>query len=299
MQKYNIIIHTTTACNFNCSYCNVVKDWKILPLQWYEALSIFLENNKSSIWSVKFFGGEPLIVWENIVSFIQKLNIHHSWEYEIVTNTSLLTHEIGKWLDTYFSRIFFSIDQENNFCYEKVMSIAQSCNLIDRLFMNLVISPGKEWMAYEQFLKLIEMGIKWFNILPVYFTASWSKQDLSNLAMVMKKILDFSYAHDIILYGFMKNDGYNTSLINESLFIDIDEKVYYSDIVSTYLWKKLSRPLFLWKGKEILLTDIQEKQLNIFRDVLKDFEKVIYQKVDGQKELHALMDYFSVYLNHK
>jgi hypothetical protein len=51
----------------------------------------------------------------------------------------------------------------------------------------------------------------------------------------MKYILDTSLQDDELrLYGFQENAGYDTSLANNTFFIDVDGKIYYSDMVSTY-----------------------------------------------------------------
>jgi hypothetical protein len=77
--------------------------------------------------------------------------------------------------------------------------------------------------------------MKGFNILPVYFTKKWQKSDLIVLTRVMKNILDLSLKDkELRLYGFTENLGEKSSLINESLFIDSNNKLYYSDFVSTY-----------------------------------------------------------------
>jgi hypothetical protein len=45
-----------------------------------------------------------------------------------------------------------------------------------------------------------------FNILPVYFTQKWEKEDLTKLSQVMKNILDISLKDKSLrLYGFTEN----------------------------------------------------------------------------------------------
>lgn len=63
---FNLILHITSSCNYSCSYCNVIKDNKILSQKNIEEILVFLKNNSENIGRLKFFGGEPLLQWKNI-----------------------------------------------------------------------------------------------------------------------------------------------------------------------------------------------------------------------------------------
>jgi hypothetical protein len=74
-----------------------------------------------------------------------------------------------------------------------------------------------------------------YNILPIYFTKAWDTEELKELSVFMKYVLDLSLIDKSLrLYGFQENLGYDSSLINNSLFIDVDGEVYFSDFVSTF-----------------------------------------------------------------
>ena len=232
------------------------------------------------------------------IFIIEHLIIDLGENFEIVTNTSLLTDEIASYFSKCFKIVFFSIDSENFFDFEKVERFAKKYNLQNKLYFNLVISPWREKVALEQFFKLYNIGFKWFNILPVYFTKSWSASNLKNLSAIMKKILDLSVVDKSLkLYGFQENLGQQLKLANQSIFIDIDWKVYFSDIVSTYLGQHLKDKLFLWEVKSLSLCNLENKDFSSQRQAIEEFENLIYQKVQGQKQLKEIMDYFSTYLN--
>ncbi|MDD3302444.1 MAG: radical SAM protein [Candidatus Gracilibacteria bacterium] len=298
MDKFNIILHTTTTCNYNCSYCDVIKNNKTLSDQDIEMIVNFINKNYKSINSFKFFGGEPLLVWKNIKYIIEKTHKKINNQFEIVTNTSILNDEILNYFKIYFSKIFFSIDSEKIFDYEEVFSFIDKYNLEDKTYFNLIISPKKEETAYNQFIKIYNNGYKNFNILPVYFTKNWEKENLLNLSTIMKKILDKAISDkQLKLYGFQSNKGYNSSLINGSLFINTDLKVYFSDIVSTHIGAKIKDKLFLCDLDNLSLDekiDMKSKTKEI-----EVYEKVIIKDIKGQMQLHELMDYFSKYLNNK
>lgn len=297
MKKYNIILHSTTSCNFNCSYCNVIKDNKSLDEDKVSKIISFIELNHKYINSFKFFWWEPLLAWKNIKRIIDN-TVDIIWKnFEVVTNTSLINNEICAYMEKYFKVVFFSIDSENLFDYEKVFQLIDKFNLKKKTYFNLIISPWKELIAMEQFEKIYKKWYKNFNILPVYYTKIWEKEDLRGLSVVLRNIMDKSLAdNEIRLYWFQLNDWYNISLIKESLFIDIDLKVYYSDFVSTYIWNKIRNDLLLWELESISL-----KCINIYWKETLIFlhENEIISKVKWQKELHKIMDYFSIYLNKK
>lgn len=298
--KYNIITHITTLCNYDCTYCDVVKDKKFLVDSQRENILTFIKENHECINRFKFFGWEPLLAFKDIRYIVDNAQ-EYIWDnFEIVTNTTLINDEVWEYLRDYFSHIFFSIDSENTFDYEKVISFIQKYGLEKKLYFNLIISPGKEEVALEQFYKLLEHGMKGFNILPVYFTQPWTKENLSSLWKVMKEILDI-YLTDISLrlYGFQENQWYDTSLANNTLFIDIDGKIYFSDMASTFSWKTIKEHLHLWSVEDFDISTLEWYTFGKEKKYIIILEEALYKKTPWQKELHKMMDYFSVYLNTK
>jgi sulfatase maturation enzyme AslB (radical SAM superfamily) len=295
MNKCNIILNITTSCNYNCSYCDVIKNNKKSSKINLDHILLFIKNNKNYINNFKFFWWEPLLAFDNIKYIIDNSKEYIWNNYEIVTNTSLLNNDIWDYFNKYFKIIFFSIDTENNFDYEKVTSFIKKYKLEKKLYFNLVINPWQEEKSLEQFKKLYSLGFRKFNILPVYFTKPWFKKNLKNLSKVMKYILDLSIKDiNIKLYWFQNKESEKSKLINNSIFIDVDWKVYYSDIVSNNFWKKIKEDLFLWNIDWYIFNNkYEEKYIYIINELKKDIEN----KIIWQKELHKIMDYFSKYLN--
>ncbi len=295
--KYNLVLHTITKCNYNCTYCDVIKDWNNLSNENVNEIIAFIKKSYKFINNLKFFWWEPLLSFDTIKKIIDS-TCDLLWnKFQIVTNTSILNDKIWEYFNMYFEKIFFSIDSENPFNYKKNIDFINKHSLKNKIFLNLIISPKKEEFAYNQFLKLYDEQIKNFNILPVYYTKEWNKNNLHDLSKYLKYILDLSIEDKkIYLYWFKKNDGYNSSLINDSLFIDTDLKVYYSDIVSTNIWLKYKKELYISDLKKISLNelDINDKQ-----DKFNLIEEELIKDIKWQKELHEIMDYFSKYLNTK
>lgn len=296
--KYNVISHITTACNFDCSYCDVIKDKKFLSSAQKQATINFIVNNHQHIQRFKFFGWEPLLASRDIQDVVSSTYEYIGKNFEIVTNTTLLTDDICHMLTEHFSHIFFSIDSENTFNYDKVLSFIEKYALEKRLYFNLIISPGSEELALSQFQRLYTLWMRGFNILPVYFTQPWSKENLQSLSMVMKRILDTSLTDaSLRLYGFQENKWYDTSLANNTLFIDIDRNIYFSDMVSTFSGQSIKKHLHLGNTENIVLGNMQDKSFESQKKYIYSLEQALCHKTPWQKELHKIMDYFSHYLN--
>ena len=298
--KHNIIFHITTSCNYDCSYCDVVKDGKIISSEVQKNVCNFIEKNSDQIERWKFFWGEPLIAFNKIKPIIKKTNLYIQNNYEIVTNTTLLQDEVWEYFSQYFSLLFFSIDSENTFDYTKVLSFVEQYQIEKRLYFNIIISPWSENIAKQQFQKLYDGWMRGFNILPVYFTQPWTKKNLKDLSDTMRYVLDTSIVDNSLrLYGFQENKGYDTSLANNTIFIDVDGSLYYSDIASTFSGKKIKEHLYLWDIKTFDLQSLDGYNFWKEKEQISIFEENIYTSVSGQRELHKLMDYFSHYLNNK
>jgi len=295
--KFNIITHITTSCNYNCSYCDVIKNKKQMSSKNIEDILEFIKNNKYYIKRFKFFGGEPLLAWDN-VKYIIDNSLKYIWNnYEIVTNTSLLNDEIGEYFEKYFKIIFFSIDTENKFDYNKIEKFIKKYNLEEKVYFNLVISPNKEKESLGQFYKLYNIWFRWYNLLPVYFTKPWTKIQLYKLADFLKYIIDLSLKDNTLrMYWFMKDETSSSKLAYNSLFIDIDTKVYFSDLVSTYSWSEFKDKLFIWNLSNLSLSDLESENIESKVKILNDMEQSLSNLSLWQNQLHKIMDYFSKYL---
>jgi hypothetical protein len=156
--------------------------------------------------------------------------------------------------------------------------------------------PWKLEEAYKIFLKLYTKWYNNFNLLPIYQTLARDKENLKLFSNILKNIIDLSIENkNIFLYGFQKNNGYNVSLTYESIFCNCDGKVYYTDFVSSTIWKGIEEKLFLSNIEKLDLKDL--KWLDEKKKYLLEFEENLNNILPWQRELHKIMDYFSKYLN--
>lgn len=296
MIKYNIIFHITTYCNFDCSYCDVIKDNKHISDSTKNNIKLFIKRNESKINSFKFFWWEPLLAFDNIKDIIDSSHLEN--KYNLVTNTSLLKDEVWEYFKNDFEKLFFSIDSENFFDYTKVKKFIDKFEIEKKVYFNLVIDPKSVIHAYKSFSKLYSFWFRWFNILPVYFTKDWEANDLKELSSIMKKISDLKKSDDSLrLYGFQENIWYETNLFNNVIFVDIDWKIYYWDAVSTFYGQEIKKDMYLWDISSFNISDLDDLDFSKYRSKVDELENKLYSNVKWQRQLHKIMDYFSKYLN--
>lgn len=293
---YRIILNITRKCNYNCRYCWVIKDSKsVKDVALYKD---FFIRNAWNISFIKFFWWEPLLEWDKLKEIIT--GIDYKNQFEIVTNWSLLDDEKLEFFNKYFNHLYFSVDTENETNYSLLENFRNKNSIVPKLSYNIIIIPWEEYKFLDKFNNLYSLWYREFNIMPVYFTMEWTKNQLLDLWAVMKKILDLSLIDkSLVLNWFMDNNWKKTALINKDLFLDVDGKVYYSDIMSTEFGDKYRKDLYLWDIKDLNLNDISEENFDAKDEIIRKFEWEINGIVKGQSELKKIMDYFSVYLTNK
>ncbi len=113
-QRLHLCIAPVMICNFSCFYCfeEGNKNLPIMADDVEEAIIQYIENNKENQLSINWFGGEPLLGFDRIVSIANKLNEKKiKFSSSMVTNGSLLTKDkIEKLNLLHLSHIQISLD---------------------------------------------------------------------------------------------------------------------------------------------------------------------------------------------
>lgn len=106
----NGVLNITNQCNFRCKYCFVQHNAKKIDLKTAEAACEFLlkdcGENIPNLW---FFGGEPMLEFENIIKPIV-LKYSEKMSFGITTNGSLLNEDAIDFFKKYNIGILLSID---------------------------------------------------------------------------------------------------------------------------------------------------------------------------------------------
>lgn len=118
----------TKRCNMMCQYCHVYKrlpsdDSQSMGDMSFNIARRAVDNFFSMIWkdkkSVKviFFGGEPLLNWrviKQVLEYIDQSNFNVNINKSIVTNGTLITHEIADALSSHDCLVMLSLDGLKN-----------------------------------------------------------------------------------------------------------------------------------------------------------------------------------------
>lgn len=120
-KKASYIIYPTLSCNFKCYYCFESLKKGVIREKETKILELFFKNKikKLKEISIRWSGGEPLIVWNSIK---QISNVFKSYKGDLImsmaTNGYLLTDEIAREMkELNFSSIQITVDgtkQEHN-----------------------------------------------------------------------------------------------------------------------------------------------------------------------------------------
>jgi len=118
--ELGITINPTMSCNLRCWYCyEEHRESTFMNHTIFEAIIKYLHNQvKSKEYkhiNISFFGGEPLLSFEDTVKPLMKAaktmetkDIYFSWHF--TTNATLLTQEIARWLKPFNPSFQITID---------------------------------------------------------------------------------------------------------------------------------------------------------------------------------------------
>lgn len=214
---YNAIIELTNACNLRCVYCFRQEDLKnshldkqtcIQIINHIKAIDIEKKVEGDTI-RVIFFGGEPLINFNNLKFIVDELkeNINnYLLEYSISTNGALLTKEKIKFLidNDFNSQISFEGDKEiqdksrpftkgkgsYDFINDKIKNIPNE----HKNKFSLAFSVSRITKNIDEIIdKYISYGFTTFNLLfiidDVIGVNQLTYNDIGYIKTVIKKIL--------------------------------------------------------------------------------------------------------------
>ena len=105
-ETYSITIITTLSCNLNCVYC-YQKNMNLTQLSFtdedYRGLYQFISTLNCKYININFYGGEPLLCYEQIIKFMNKLakDKKHEYFYSISTNATIFDFNKIKKLKEY------------------------------------------------------------------------------------------------------------------------------------------------------------------------------------------------------
>lgn len=175
-KKRTFVIAPTLACNLNCIYCfeNGFRNGTYMDLQTFNKTIIFIKNRTRGMEKVHitWFGGEPLLAFDIIKSFNEKIMpyiLEHKIDYtsSMITNGVLLNEDKTKYLfeNCNLKSVQITIDgTESNYCIKKRATKDQ----------------------YRQVLENIKSAIKYIR---VNVRLNCDKENYSDLQEVSKNLI--------------------------------------------------------------------------------------------------------------
>lgn len=145
-----MVIHTTKACNFRCSYCYMDFDSKMMEQDVQHGIVEYIRKNIQKFKSVKFswFGGEPLLgmdVIENISHKVIAICREQRKPYTAVVTTNgynLTPHNVERLLACHVGHIVVTIDGTKDLHNSQRM-LADGSGTFEHIIENLIYIRDK------------------------------------------------------------------------------------------------------------------------------------------------------------
>lgn len=223
----NYTIFFTNQCNMGCTYC-YEHNKKASSIS-YEVLDKTVDfivkqysNGNDKGVSIVTHGGEPLLEFEKIKYFIEKLNSRiRNVQYIITTNATLLTDKIADYLIENYTEISISIDgnagahNSNRVflngigTYDIVARNARRILAKDKsVKARMTVTPQTVENLFESVKHLIELGFTSISPVADSFCGDWTDESIGMLIEQGKLITDYVANYPTSL---------NIGLINDAL----------------------------------------------------------------------------------
>lgn len=156
MALKEIEIHITDDCNLSCRYCYMQSKPKPHNNihQRHEIINNFLEqyfrnSQKTNTLSVSFWGGEPLLEFDSIVSIVAKISEYKGVNFDnidflIITNGTLINDEIAQFCHDNNVRLIVTVDGDQK-CHDAQRMYKNGHGSFDTIIQNLM--RMKKWNA--------------------------------------------------------------------------------------------------------------------------------------------------------
>lgn len=239
----SITFNITNSCQLNCKYCfEHSKNALFLSLEDMKTTLdyVYTHSDKSSVFYVAFFGGEPLLRWNDIKAIIEYANSkEYLIEWSFTTNfVYQFTEEDLDFIANNNIYILVSIDGDKethnlNRCnsYDFVISNLnkfRAHDLMDRLEARMTFTPETVGKIAHNVNHLFELGFIELGFYPVS-DVEWSTEALRTLVGQVSEVSDWLIAK----YNDVDNkQNIDIRNINENitLFPEIYEKDEREDI---------------------------------------------------------------------
>jgi uncharacterized protein len=174
----NLVIWLTEACNLNCSYCYERHQPVAFDIERVQdtVLRLFMDDQmdlKAERNGISFFGGEPLLEYENMTQFIEWLEttIPRPFRYHITTNGTLIDEEKAQYLASKHFGMLFSIDGDREAMLARSDSYDASVAALEHVWAvglhpeaNMTFTPEQMHRATTNIQHVVDLGFTTYNL---------------------------------------------------------------------------------------------------------------------------------------
>lgn len=234
--KFQMVIYTTNKCNFRCIYCTQNHVGKTFEEQTIEQIMKFIEKKTEEVQEMElnWFGGEPLLQYEDIVRILSRVNPmcernNCACTSNIVTNGFLLNEKKIKNLHKlHVKQMQITVDG-NRETHDKQRILINGQGTYDVILKNIC-------MAIEEGIQItlrINIGEKIaldvLDEIPVQYREN-VVVSIANIFQNKSKISTYEMAKQVIQKGYRYQGRYNTyaqCIANKknSLYIDANGSI--------------------------------------------------------------------------
>lgn len=217
MKILNLCIWLTENCNLKCSYC--YERHQAVPFDRERVqdtvLRLFVENHMDLRSGVQhgifFFGGEPLLEYDQMVAFIEWLEteIQRPFRYHITTNGTLLTAERAQYLADKHFGMLLSIDGDREAMLARSNSYDAAVAALEHVWAaglhpeaNMTFTPSQMHRATTNIQHVVDLGFRSYNLNQ----QSRAEYDFSEVYNVLLEVFRYHMEH---LHG----EGIRTSAL--------------------------------------------------------------------------------------
>lgn len=198
-------LNLTNACNLACRYCFVEQRPTHMSLKTAKEAADFLAGNASGgeIPSINFFGGEPMLMWDEVVVPLTRYireKYGKSFSLSMTSNCTLMDEERARFMAANGIGLLFSMDGDretqdrNRPCRGGASSfdlLEPKLELILRYFPDVMfratVTPDTQDRLFENMMFAEGHGFRSFFVMPDCFEP-WPRTD--GLAREMRKYSD-------------------------------------------------------------------------------------------------------------
>lgn len=200
----SVMLNVTDACNLKCRYCFVVKNPHYMPLKVaIDTVNIVANTPNGDFKNINFFGGEPTLMWDQIivplVKYTKEAYPQERIHFGITSNGVLLDYDKLQFMKANGMNLLFSIDGDKevqDYNRPPILGessfdlIKETIDLVPKFFPETTFRGTLIPQTCNKLFESIMFAAK-HNYQNCFFVPNefevWTEDDMSNLQTEVRK----------------------------------------------------------------------------------------------------------------